>query len=59
MGVVQLDMFMYLGESFEAIMKEHEIYPTNYDETMSSDDVCGPAFFTCSSTQSARLAFYW
>ena len=37
--VIQPDKFMYLGESFEAIPKEHEIDPTNYDEEISSDDV--------------------
>ena len=29
---------MYLGESFEAIPKEHEIDLRDYDEAMSSDD---------------------
>ena len=29
---------MYLGESFEVIIKEYEINPINYDEVMSSDD---------------------
>ena len=37
--VIQLDKFMYLGESFEAILKEHEFDPTDYDKAMSSDDV--------------------
>ena len=36
--VIQLDRFMYLGESFKAILKEHEIDPTYYDEAMSSVD---------------------
>ncbi|RVW68552.1 Retrovirus-related Pol polyprotein from transposon TNT 1-94 [Vitis vinifera] len=30
------DRFMYLGESFEAIPKEHEIDPTNYDEEIKT-----------------------
>ena len=30
---------MYLGESFEAIPKEYEANPMDYDEVMSSDDV--------------------
>ena len=34
--VVQLDQYIYLGESFKTIPKEHEIYPTNYDEAMSN-----------------------
>ena len=29
---------MYLRESFEAIPKEHEIDPIDYDEAMSSDE---------------------
>ncbi|KAL6329571.1 hypothetical protein AAG906_022148 [Vitis piasezkii] len=29
---------MYLGESFEAILKEHEINPTYYNEAMSDID---------------------
>ena len=37
--VIQPDTFMYLGESFEAILYEHEIDPTYYNEVMSSDDV--------------------
>ena len=30
---------MYLGKSFEAILKEHEIDPIDYDEAMSNVDV--------------------
>ena len=30
---------MYLGESFEAIPKEYEANPMDYDEIISSDDV--------------------
>ena len=30
---------MYMGKPFEAIPKDHETDLTNYDETMSSDDV--------------------
>ena len=29
---------MYLGNSFEAILKEHEINPIGYDEAMSDVD---------------------
>ena len=29
---------MYLGESFEAIPKEYETNPIDYNEVMSSDD---------------------
>ena len=36
--VKQLDQFMYLGESFKAILKEHEIDPTDYDEVMRDMD---------------------
>ena len=39
MVVLKLDEFMYLGKSFEAIPKEHETNPMDYDEAMSSDDV--------------------
>ena len=34
----QPDQFMQLGESFEVILKEHEIDPTYYDEVMSDVD---------------------
>ncbi|KAL6346198.1 hypothetical protein AAG906_027945 [Vitis piasezkii] len=37
--VIQLDRFMYSGESFEAILEEHEIDPIDYNEVISSDDV--------------------
>ena len=37
--VKQPDRFMYLGKSFEAILKEHEIDPIDYDEAMSNVDV--------------------
>ena len=36
--VKQLDRFMYLGKPFEAILKEHEIDPIDYDEAMSDVD---------------------
>ena len=36
--VIQPDSFMYLREFFEAIPKEHEIDPLDYNEIMSSDD---------------------
>ena len=36
--VKQLDQFMYLGESFKAILKEHDFDPTYYDEAMSNMD---------------------
>ena len=29
---------MYLGESFEAILEEHKIYPIDYNEAMSDVD---------------------
>ena len=32
--VKQPDRFMYLGKSFEAILKEHEIDPIDYNEAM-------------------------
>ena len=35
---IQPKRFMYLGESFEAIPKEHETNLTDYDETMCNDD---------------------
>ena len=34
----QLNQFMYLEESFEAILKEHEIDPIECDEAMSEVD---------------------
>ncbi|KAL6346159.1 hypothetical protein AAG906_027890 [Vitis piasezkii] len=34
----KLDRFMYLRDSFEAIPKEHDIDPIDYDEAMSSDE---------------------
>ena len=34
--VKQQNQFMHLGESLEAIIKEHEIDPTHYDEKMSN-----------------------
>ena len=34
----QPDQFMYLGKSFEAIIKEHEIDPIECDEAMSEVD---------------------
>ena len=36
--VKQPDQFMYLGESFETILEEHEIDPIDYDETISDVD---------------------
>lgn len=39
MIVIQSNRFLYLGKPFEAIPKDHETDLTNYDETMSSDDV--------------------
>ena len=36
--VKQLNRFMYLGESFEAILEEHEIDTIDYDEAMSDVD---------------------
>ena len=37
--VIHLDRFMYLRESFEAIVKEHDIGPMDYNEAMSDVDV--------------------
>ena len=37
--IKQPNQFMYLGESFKAILKEHEIDPRDYDEAMSDVDV--------------------
>ena len=37
--IVQLNQFMYFGDSFKVIPKEHKINPTNNNEEMSSDDV--------------------
>ena len=34
--VKQLDRYMYLGKSFEAMLKEHEINPIDYDKIMSN-----------------------
>ena len=36
--VKQPNRFKYLGKSFEAIIKEHEIDLINYDKTMSDVD---------------------
>ena len=36
--VIELDRFIYLGESFEAIIEEHEIDPINYNKVMSDVD---------------------
>ena len=36
--VKQPDRFMYLGKSFKAILKEHEINPIDYDEAISDVD---------------------
>ena len=36
--VKQLDRFMYLGKSFETILKEHEIDLINYNKAMSDVD---------------------
>ena len=36
--VKQPDQFMYLGKSFEAILKEHEIDPTDCNKAMSNVD---------------------
>ena len=36
--VKQPDQFMYLGKSFEAILKEHEINHIDYDKTMTNVD---------------------
>ena len=37
--VIQQDKFIYLGYSFNEILEKHETNPTNYNETMSSEDV--------------------
>ena len=37
--VIQLDRFMHLRESFEAISEEHKTDPIDYDEEISNDDV--------------------
>ena len=40
MVVIQPNRFMFLEKSFEAIQRNvHETDPTDYDKTMSSDDV--------------------
>ena len=36
--VKQPDRFMYLGKSFEAVLKEHDIDPIDYDKVMSDVD---------------------
>ena len=36
--VKQSNQFMYLGKSFEAIIKEHEIDPIYYNKAMSDVD---------------------
>ena len=36
---MQLDRFMYLGESFKAILEKHKTDPINYNEAMKNDDV--------------------
>ena len=33
-----LNLFMYLGEFFEAILEEHDINPMNYDRILSNVD---------------------
>ena len=37
-GRVDACTFMYLGESFKAILKEHEIDPIDYNEGMNEVD---------------------
>ena len=36
--VIQLNRFIYLGKSFKAILKDHEIDPTDYDKAMRDVD---------------------
>ena len=36
--VKQPNRFMYLGKSFEVILKEHEIDPIDYDKVISDVD---------------------
>ena len=36
--VKQPDGFIYVGKSFKAILKEHEIDPIDYDKAMSDED---------------------
>ena len=36
--IKQPDPFIYLGKSFKAILKEHEIDPIDYDKVMSDED---------------------
>ena len=36
--VKQPGWFMYLGKSFEVILKEHDINPIDYDKAMSNVD---------------------
>ena len=36
--VKQPNQFMYLGKSFEVILKEHEIDPIDYDKVISDVD---------------------
>ena len=37
--VLQPDKFIYFGKSFEAILEEHDIDPTDYNEAMNYNDV--------------------
>ncbi|KAL6311861.1 hypothetical protein AAG906_021596 [Vitis piasezkii] len=37
--VMQLDRFMYLGESFKAILEKHKTDPINCNEAMCNDGV--------------------
>ena len=37
--IIQLDRFMYLGESFKDILQEHENDLIDYDKAMNNDDV--------------------
>ena len=50
---MQPDRFMYLGESFKAILEEHETDPTHYNESMSSDD-----YIIWQGTMEAELKIY-
>ena len=45
---------MYLGKSFEDILKEHEIDPIDYDETMRNVDA-----YLWEKAMEAELESWW
>ena len=50
----QPNWFMYLGKSFETILKEHEIDPIDYDKVMSDVDA-----HLCQKAMEVELESLW